>query len=70
MIGWMGFRLAPKLKFLKKPLNEWKKDSFGKVEDQMVTLLHEFNLLGVKEENDGLQGEQIQHCRFLREEFR
>lgn len=36
----------------------------------MVHLLHELKLLGVKEENEGLQDVEIQHRRFLQDEFR
>lgn len=48
MRGWMGFQLDQKFKLLKKQLNVWKKDTCGKVEDQMVNLLHDMKLLYVK----------------------
>lgn len=47
----------------------WKNETFGKVEDQMSNLLHDMHLLNLKEEN-GLEDEEIQHSKFLHEEFR
>lgn len=67
--GWMGFQISQKLKILKKQLNVWKKENFGRVEDQMVTILYDLKHLDLKEENEGLDDEEVQRRGFLKEEF-
>lgn len=67
--GWMGFQISQKLKILKKQLNVWKKENFGRVEDQMVTILYDLKHLDLKEENEGLDDEEVQSRGFLKEEF-
>lgn len=66
----MGFQLVQKLKLSKKLLNVWKKETFGIVEDQMANFLYDMKLIVVKDENEGLDEEEVQHLRYLLEEFR
>lgn len=39
--GRMGFQLAQNLKFLKKQINKWKKDSFGNLKEKKTQILHD-----------------------------
>lgn len=67
--GWMGFQLSQKLKLLKKKINSWKKDHFGKVEEHKVQILANIHQIDLKEENGLLDDQDRSRQSFLQEEF-
>ena len=48
--GWMGYQLSQKFKFLKKKIQEWRKNVFGNSLVRKLQLLAEIQVLDAKEE--------------------
>lgn len=65
--GWVGYRLATKLKLLKLKIKEWDRNNFGEVAMRKAHLLEEIQRLDRKEEARQLSLEEEECQRKVRE---
>lgn len=69
MVGWVGLRLAKKLKQLKVKLIEWAKENFGDVSVTKYGILEEIRLLDLKKETSLVSDEERISQARLKEAF-
>lgn len=64
------FRLARKLKFLKKDLKVWNREVFGRVEIKIAHLMEEVSRLDIQEGERGLASNEAAHREGLKVEIK
>lgn len=67
--GWMAYVLTERLKRLKNELRRWNKESFGGVQKQAKELVETTNGMDLKEEEEGLNDEEVETRRVLLGDF-
>lgn len=66
--GWASYRLASKLKHLKRNIKDWVKSSFGDVLKSKENILYEIQAIDKKKEMDRLLPEEVLRRLSLKEE--